>query len=154
MFGRFLTALTIAAIASVLYATSAPGAQRAAPPSGAQFTALEKQVRTLRTHLQALQERTTILRSQVVYTLKMLETAMRDGETCFAAVTADEFQNTWSQIDRLAVGLEAKPIFGTQAAVDDYSACRGLGVARASLDPSAAPTVSPVKAFIAWLNGG
>jgi hypothetical protein len=151
---RFLTALGIVAIASVLYVTSAPGAQQARPPSGAQFAALRKQVRTLQTHLRALQERTTLLRGQVSWTLEMIETAIRDSETCLAAVTADDFQNTWSQIDRLAVNLGAQPIFGEQTALSDNNACQGLSVTRPPLDPAVAPTVAPLKAVILWLNGG
>jgi hypothetical protein len=151
---RFLTALAIAAIASVLYVTSAPGAQQDAPPSGVQFAALQKQVRALQTHLHALKERTTLLRSQMIWTLEMIETATRDGETCFAALSADEFQNTWSQIDRLAVSLGAQPIFGPEAPIDDYNRCRGLSLVRPPLNPSVAPTVAPLKAFTLWLNGG
>jgi hypothetical protein len=150
----FLTALGIAAIASVLYVTSAPGAQQARPPSGAQFAALQKQVRTLHTHLRALQKRTTLLRSEVSWTLEMIQIAIRDSETCVAALTADEFQNTWSQIDRLAVSLGAQPIFGQQTALSDYNACQGLSVTRPALDPAVAPTVAPLKAVILWLNGG
>ena len=153
MLARFVSALAIAAIASVLYVTSAPGAQHAAPPSGVQFAALEKQVRGLQTHLRTLHEKTKLLRSQVIWTLEMIETAQRDGETCFAALSADEFQNTWSQIDHLAVNLGAQPIFGQQTAVSDYNTCQGLSVLRAPLDPAVAPTVAPLKAFILWLNG-
>ena len=151
---RFLTVLAIAAIASVLYVTSAPGARRAAPPSSTQFAALRKQVQVLQTHLNALRGRTTLFRSQVVWTLEMIEIATRDGETCFAALTADEFQNTWSQIDRLAVRSGAPPIFGGQTPIDDKKACEGLSVPRRPLNPSVAPTVAPFEAFILWLNGG
>jgi hypothetical protein len=151
---RLLTALAIAAIASVFYVTSAPGAQHATPPSGAQFAALQKQVRTLQTRLRTLQERTTLLRSEVSWTLEMIETARRYYGTCFAALTADEFQNTWSQIDRLAVNLGAQPIFGQQTAVSDYNSCNSLSIARPPLDPAVAPTVAPLKAAILWLNGG
>jgi hypothetical protein len=151
---RLFTALAIASIASVLYVTSAPGAQHAPPPRDVKFTALQKQVRTLRIHLRALQARTTLLTSQVSWTLEMIETAMRDGETCLAAVTADGFQSTWSQIDRLAVNLGAQPIFGPQTAVTDYNTCLGLSVPRPALNPAVAPTVAPLKAVILWLNGG
>ena len=151
---RFLTALAIAAIASVLYVTTAPGAQQAAPPIGVKFAALQKQVRTMQTHLRALQERTTLLKREVSWTLEMIETARRLGETCLAALSADEFQNTWTQIDRLAVNLGAQPIFGQQTAVNDFKACQGLAVPRPPLDPAVAPTVAPLKAVILWLNGG
>jgi hypothetical protein len=151
---RFLTALAIAATAAVLYVTSAPGAQQAVSPSPVKFAALQQQVHKLQTHLRALQARTTLLTSQVNWTLEMIETARRNGETCLAALTADEFQNTWSQVDRLAVNLGAQPLFGQQTAVSDYNACQGLAVSRPSLDPAVAPTVAPVKGLILWLNGG
>jgi hypothetical protein len=151
---RFLAVLALAATASVLYVTSAPGARHAAPGTDQQIAALQRQVWALQKQLRALRERTTLLRGQVVWTLEMIETAMRDGETCFAALTADEFQNTWSQVDRLAVGLEAPPVFGEQTAVGDHGACQGLSVARPPLDPSVPPTATPFRAFIAWLNGG
>jgi len=151
---RFLTVVAIAAVASVLYATSAPGAQRAGTLRTRQFVALHKQVLAIRKQLRALQRRTTLLRSQVVWTLEMFETVLRDSETCFAAVTADEFQNTWSQIDRVAVSLGRQPIFGIQTALDDRNACHGLGVPRPPLNPSVAPTVAPFKGLMGWLNGG
>jgi hypothetical protein len=151
---RFLTALAIAAIASVLYVTSAPGAQHAGPRRGKQLATLQKQVRDLQKQVRALQARTTLLRRQVVWTLEMIETATRDSETCFAALTADEFQNTWSAIDRLAANLGAPPYFGTQRAVGDKSACEGLSIPRPPLNPSVAPTVAPFRALILWLNGG
>jgi non-ribosomal peptide synthetase component F len=111
-------------------------------------------VRVLKTNLRALQERTKLLRNQMVWTLEMVETVTRDRETCSAALIADGFQNTWSQIDHLAVGLGAAPIFGPQAAVDDRSACAGLGIPRSALNPSVAPTVAPFNAFILGLHGG
>jgi hypothetical protein len=151
---RFLALLAIAAVASVLYVTTAPGAQQAGPPRGKQIAALQKQVRAIQKQLQALKERTTLLRSQVVWTVGMLENVIRDGETCFAALTADELQNTWSQVDRLAISLGAPPIFGTQTAVGDKNACQGLSVPRPPLNPSVAPTVAPLTAFILWLHGG
>jgi hypothetical protein len=151
---RLLTVVAIAAVASVLYATSAPGAQQAEALRARQFVALQKQVRAMQKRLRALQRRTTLVTNQIVWTLEMIETAMKDGETCFAAVAADEFQNTWSQIDRLAVSLGAQPIFGIQTALDDRNACRGLSVPRPPLNPSVAPTVAPFKGLIVWLNGG
>jgi hypothetical protein len=151
---RFLAVLAIAAVASVLYVTSAPGAQQAGPPRGKQVAALQMQVRALQRQLQALKERTTLLRSQVLWTVGMLENAMRGGETCFAALTADELQNTWSQVDRLAISLGAPPIFGAQTAVGDKNACQGFSISRPPLNPSVAPTVAPLTAFILWLNGG
>jgi hypothetical protein len=54
----------------------------------------------------------------------------------------------------LAVGLGAQPIFGTQTALGDYSACKGLTISRPPLNPSVAPTVAPLRAFTLWLNGG
>jgi hypothetical protein len=141
----FRAVSSIAAIALVLYVTAALGGNQAGPPTRKQFAALQKQVRTL-------QRRTMLLRSQVVWTLQMIETAQRDGETCFAALTADEFQNTWSQIDHLAVSLGAPPTFGTQTAIDDKNACEGLSVPRPPLNPSVAPTVAPFRSLILWFN--
>lgn len=151
---RFLIGLGIAAVTSVLYVTSAAGAQPAMTPSARQFAGLQKQVRVLKTNLRALQERTRLLKSQMVWTLEMVETVTRDRETCSAALIADEFQNTWSQIDHLAGDLGAAPIFGPQTAVSDRSACAGLGIPRPALDSSVAPTVAPFNAFILGLHGG
>ena len=157
---RFLTALAIAAIASVIYATSAPGAQHAEGNATQlaslqrQVTVLQKQMTVLKRQEQGFRKRTTLLLGQVVDTVKWLEEALRDGDTCLAALTADEFQNTWSAVDRLAAGLGSPAYFGTQTAVDDRRACSGLGIPRPPLDPSTAPTVAPFRAFIAWLHGG
>jgi hypothetical protein len=151
---RFLTALTISAMASVLYVTSAPGAQQAGTVRARQFVALQKQVRSVQKQVRSLRERTARLKSEVVWTLEMLETAMRDSETCFAALTADEFQNTWSQIDRVRVSVGGHPTFGIQSAVDDRNACQGLGLQRPPLNSMATPTVAPFKGFIGWFNGG
>ena len=151
---RLLAVITIAAVASVLYATAAAGAQQTGTVRARQFVALQKQVRAMRKQLRALQQRTTLFRSQVVWTLEMIETAIRDSETCFAALTADEFQNTWSQIDRVTVSLGAQPIFGIQTALDDRNACQGLSVPRPPLNPSVPPTVAPFKGLVGWLNGG
>jgi len=151
---RCLIVLAIAAITLVLYVTAASGGRHAGPPRARQFTALQKQLGELQKQVRTLQERTTLLRSQMVWTLEMIETATRDGETCFAALAADELQNTWSQIDRLAASVGTPSIFGSQTAVSDKRACEGLSVPRAPLNPSSPPTVAPFKAFIGWLNGG
>jgi hypothetical protein len=152
---RFLSVLAIAALTVSLYASSAPGARqaRAGAQTSTEVVALQKQVRVLQKQVRELQGRTTLLRSQMVWTLEMIETARRLGETCLAALTADEFQNTWSQVDRLAVGLGAQPVFGTQMALDDRKSCQGLGVARPPLDPAVPPTVGPFDGFMLWLNG-
>lgn len=150
---RFLSVLAIAAIAVSLYASSAPGARQGRAESNTEVVALEKQVRTLQKQVRTLQERTTLLRSQMVWTLEMIETARRLGETCLAALTAGEFQNTWSQIDHLAASLGAQPVFGAQKALDDRKSCEGLSVPRPPLDPSVAPTVAPLDGFMLWLNG-
>jgi hypothetical protein len=151
---RFMAVLAMATIALGLYAASAPGARKAALPRDEQFVVLNRQVRVMQKQVRALRERTTLLRSEVVWTLEMIETAMRDGETCLAALTADAFQSTWSQVDRLAVSLGASPVFGSQATVGDKSSCEGIGVPRATLNPSVPPTAAPFQAFIGWLNGG
>jgi hypothetical protein len=151
---RLVPLLAIAAIASVLYATSAPGARQAGSPRVNQVAALQKQMRVLQKQIRGLQERTTHLRSQVIWTLEMIEAVIADGDSCLAALAADEFQNTWSQIDRLATRLGTPPIFGAQTAIDDKKACQGLSVLRAPFNPSIAPTVAPFEAFIRWLNGG
>ena len=150
---RFLSVLAIAAIAGSLYASSAPGARQAGAQEGFQVAALQKQVRVLEKRVRALEGRTALLRSQTVWAMQMIETARRLGETCLAALTADEFQNTWSRIDRLAAGLGAQPVFGTQSALGDRSACEDLSVPRPPLDPSIAPTVAPFDGFMLWLNG-
>jgi hypothetical protein len=152
---RFLAVLAIAAIASVLYATSATGAQPAGHPRSHQLVALQRKVRAMQREVLALRETTTLLRREFDWTLEMIETATRDSETCFAALTSDAFQSTWSQIDSLAATLGAPPVFGSQTAVDDKNSCQGLGMKRAPLNPSLPPTVAPFQAFIGWwLNGG
>jgi hypothetical protein len=151
---RFLAVLAMTTIGLGLYVTSAPGAQKAQPPMDAQLLVLQRQVRAMQKQVRTLKERSTLLRREVVWTLEMIETATTDGETCFAALTADAFQSTWSQIDRLAVSLGAQPVVGPQTAIDDRNACLGLGVSRKPLNPSILPTVAPFQAFIGWLNGG
>lgn len=148
-----LPVLGIAAIASVLYVvTAASGGQHARPPTGRQFAALQQQVRTLQMQVRTIQQNATLLKRQVGWTLQLIEDARIHGQACFVALTADEFQNTWSQIDHLAVSAGEPAIFGTQTAIDDKNACRELAVPRRPLSPSIAPTVTPLSRFMLWLH--
>ena len=149
---HLLAVLAIAAIASVLYVTVASGGQRAGPPTGRQFAVLQKQVRTLQKQVRTVRQHTTLLRRQVDWALQLIEHIRVHGEACFVALTADEFQNTWGQIDHLAVDVGEPAFFGTQTAIDDKKACRDLSVPRPPLNPSIAPTVTPFRRFMLWLH--
>jgi len=136
---RFLIVLAAAAVSAFVYVTAAPGGMQSGPTLK-QFTALQKQVKLLNTKVKSMD-----------YELG----GNYEGDACIVALTSDEFQNTWSQIDKLAGTLSQPAIFGAQAAINDKQACEGLfdpKVPRPVVSPATVPTVAPFNSMIAWIN--
>jgi hypothetical protein len=136
---RFLIVLAVAAVAAFFYVTAAPGAMQSGPTLK-QFAALQKQVKLLNTKVKSMD-----------YEL----VGNYEGDACIVALTSDEFQNTWGQIDKLAGTLSQPAIFGPQTAINDKQACEGLfdpKVPRAIVSPGTVPNIAPFNSMITWIN--
>jgi hypothetical protein len=78
-----------------------------------------------------------------------------EGDACLAALTSDELQDTWMQVDKLGVNLAQPAIFGVQSAINDKQACEGLfdpKVPRAIVSPGTVPNIAPFNSMITWIN--
>jgi hypothetical protein len=137
---RFLLVLAIAAVAGFFYVTAAPGGMQSGP-TPKQFAALKKQVAVL---------------NKKVKNLNFELGGNFEGDACLAALTSDELQDSWMQVDKLGVNLAQPAIFGVQSAINDKQACEGLlqpKVPRPVVSPSTVPTSAPFSTLIAWLAG-
>jgi hypothetical protein len=145
---RFLAVLALATAGAIVYVTAAPGGLQASPTT-AQFTALKKQVAALQRTTKQLKKADIILAGGIEGNYL--------GEGCAVALTADELQNTWLEIDHLATNLGQVPIFGSQTVLNDKRACEKLSqpsVPRMPINPAVTPSVAPYFTnLINWLEG-
>ena len=145
---RFLMFVSVALVAAAVYVTTAPGGLQQTGPTAKQFAALQRQVH-------ALQKTTTQLKARQ----KLFEGALGaafESEACIAGLTSDELQDTWSQIDKLAVTLAQPAVFGPQTQLNDLKACEGLSdpkVPRLPVSPTQVPSVSYYATLIRWIHG-
>jgi hypothetical protein len=136
---RFLIILAVAAVAGFFYVTAATGSGMQSGPTLKQFAALKQQVTVLNKKVKSLN-----------YEIQ----GNYEGDACIVALASDAFQNTWGQIDHLAVNLTQPAIFGAQTAINDKQACEGLfdpKVPRSGVSPTTIPTVAPFNGMITWI---
>jgi hypothetical protein len=109
----------------------------------AQVVALRRQVTTLRSQVRKLQSAVKTANSEIQ--------ANFVGDTCLAALTADELAATWQLTDQLAQKTVKANLFGPQTLVDDKSACESLQpnpVKRSGTTP----TLPLFQTLIDWLS--
>jgi hypothetical protein len=104
-----------------------------------QVSTLQKQTKTLQTQVKTLQKQVKELTSIVSGTLAI--------NICSAAITADALQGTWAAVNAREQLTGQAPIFATESAVNDASACTAAKVTRT-------PTANPpnLTAFKALLS--
>jgi hypothetical protein len=126
-------------LAGFVLAAPAGGGQAAAP-SPAQKK-LQAQVKTLQTQVKTLQKQVKQLQQVVSGSLAV--------SVCSAAITADALQGTWAAVNarEQATYPSMPPVFTTESAVSDASACSAAKVTRT-------PTANPpnLTAFKALLS--
>jgi cell division protein FtsB len=128
------------------FALTAPaGGGQAAAPSPAEKR-LQVQVRTLQGQAKTLQKQVKTLQTQV----KQLQDVVSGSlavSVCSAAITADALQGTWAAVNAREQLTGQQPIFTTESAVSDASACTAAKVTRT-------PTANPpnLTAFKALLS--
>jgi hypothetical protein len=126
------SALVAATIILVCFALAAPAGAVAPTPTEkklqAQVTVLQKQVKTLQTQVKKAQKDITDLQDVVTGALAI--------NVCSAAITADALQGTWAAVNAREQSLGQAPIFATETAVNDSSACTAAKVTR---QPTANP---------------
>lgn len=145
---RFLMLMAVAVVAAAFYVTAAPGGLRQAGPTARQFAALQKQVHTLQATTAQLKKQTKLLQNDLG--------ANWQSDACIIGLTSDEFQDTWSQIDGLAVKVAQPTIFGPQTALNDFGACEGLSqpkVPRLPVNSTQVPSVTYYGTLIHWIHG-
>jgi hypothetical protein len=133
-------------LAGFVMTAPAGGAGAAAPSPTekklqAQVKALQKQVKTLQTQMTKAQKDIKQLQQVVSGSLAV--------SVCSAAITADALQGTWAAVNarEQATSATLPPVFPTESAVNDASACAAAKVTRT-------PTANPpnLTAFKALLS--
>jgi hypothetical protein len=131
-------------LAGFVMTAPAGGGQAAAPSPvekkmQAQLKALQTQVKTLQTQMKKAQKDIKNLQAVVSGTLAV--------SVCSAAITADALQGTWAAVNAREQLTGQQPIFTTESAVNDASACTAAKVTRT-------PTANPpnLTAFKALLS--
>jgi hypothetical protein len=119
--------------------TAPAGGAGAAAPSPAEKK-LQTQVKLLQTQVKTLQKQVKQLQQVVSGTLAV--------SVCSAAITADALQGTWAAVNtrEQAINASLPPVFPTESAVNDASACNAAKVTR---QPTAnPPNLTPFKALL------
>jgi hypothetical protein len=131
-------------LAGFVMTAPAGGGQAAAPSPAekkmqAQLKALQTQVKTLQTQMKKAQKDIKQLQQVVSGSLAV--------SVCSAAITADALQGTWAAVNAREQLTGQQPIFASESAVNDASACTAAKVTRT-------PTANPpnLTAFKALLS--
>ena len=145
MNGRIKTAALVAALVALagLVAQAAPAG--AASPTDRKIAALTKQVAALTKQVKTLRAQMADTREQLLLNYA--------GDTCSAAMSADELLGTWGVIDQVAQAAQGKTYFGQQAPVNDYKNCSFLArpnVPRPGVQPQ--PSIRILDPLLTWLH--
>jgi cell division protein FtsB len=143
---RTLVVATVLLAGFVATAT-AGGAGSAAKPTPTEKK-LQAQVKSLQAQSKTLQAEVKKLQTQVKE-LQQVVSGSLAVSVCSAAITADALQGTWAAVNtrEQATNATLPPVFATESAVNDASACTAAKVTRT-------PTANPpnLTAFKALLS--